>query len=428
MSRTRALPARRMTGLLLAAALIAVAAACTPAPPPPGPTGSGTPTATATAPPTSSSAPPSSSASASGEPQTGGKPGHVFVINLENKGYDKVWGAGSAAPYLSRTLRAQGVLLSEYYGIAHNSNPNYLAQISGQGSNPMTRADCPTYAPFTQTGTADHGQVQGTGCVYPESVPTVAGQLSAAGKTWKGYMEDMGTPCLHPEPGPRPTPRAASRANRTRPVPTPSSTSPRSPPPRTASATSWTSRPWPGTCSPWPRPRTSPTSRPTSAMTATTTPASTAAREGWPPATAGFGSRSRPSSTPPLSSRTACWSSPSTRPRARRPGQPRFREAPPAAASAPWCSHPSPAAARHRTRPTTTSACWPASRTSSRFHGWGTPGRRASRASARTCSTPAPDADVAAPGVHGALRPPAPAVTARRPDSNSVVRTISSIR
>lgn len=199
MSRNRARPARRMTGLLLATVLIAAAAACTPAPPPPGPTGSGTPTATA--PPTSSSAPPSSSASATGGAQAADKPGHVFVINLENKGYDKVWGAGSAAPYLSRTLRAQGVLLSDYYAIAHNSNPNYLAQISGQGSNPMTRADCPTYAPFTQTGTAALGQVQGTGCVYPESVPTVAGQLSAAGKTWKGYMEDMGTPCLHPEPG-----------------------------------------------------------------------------------------------------------------------------------------------------------------------------------------------------------------------------------
>jgi hypothetical protein len=129
------------------------------------------------------------------------KPGHVFVINLENKGYDKVWGAGSAAPYLSRTLRAQGVLLSQYYGTAHNSNPDYLAQISGQGSNAMTRKDCPTYARFQQTGTTEPGQVQGTGCVYPASVPTVAGQLSAAGKTWKGYMEDMRSPCQHPEPG-----------------------------------------------------------------------------------------------------------------------------------------------------------------------------------------------------------------------------------
>lgn len=59
-----------------------------------------------------------------------GTPGPGFVINLENKGYDKVWGAGSAAPYLSQTLRAQGVLLSQYYGTAHNSHPDYLAQIS----------------------------------------------------------------------------------------------------------------------------------------------------------------------------------------------------------------------------------------------------------------------------------------------------------
>ncbi|GGH91260.1 hypothetical protein GCM10007170_07000 [Arthrobacter liuii] len=122
----------------------------------------------------------------------------MFVINLENKGYDKVWGPNSSAPYLSKTLRAQGVLLSEYYGTAHNSAADYIAQISGQASNDMTRHDCPTYAPFRQTGTAEHGQVQGNGCVYPAAVPTVAGQLTAAGKTWKGYMEDMGTPCQHP--------------------------------------------------------------------------------------------------------------------------------------------------------------------------------------------------------------------------------------
>jgi hypothetical protein len=125
----------------------------------------------------------------------------VFVINLENKGYNKVWGEGSEAPYLSQTLRSQGVLLSKYYGIAHNSNPNYLAQISGQASNAMTRDDCPTYAAFQLTGTDSLGLAEGTGCVYPASVPTVAGQLSAAGKTWKGYMEDMGTPCRHPELG-----------------------------------------------------------------------------------------------------------------------------------------------------------------------------------------------------------------------------------
>jgi hypothetical protein len=123
---------------------------------------------------------------------------HVFVVNLENKGYDETWGPGSKAPYLSQTLRAQGVLLTQYYGTAHNSLPNYIGQISGQGPNPETQADCQLYTDFAGTGTADPGQAVGHGCVYPATVPTVADQLSAAGLSWKGYMEDMGTPCRHP--------------------------------------------------------------------------------------------------------------------------------------------------------------------------------------------------------------------------------------
>ncbi|MCU1500119.1 MAG: phosphoesterase [Acidimicrobiales bacterium] len=195
-------PAPPVPWLILAAVLALATAGCQSPAPAPAPS-PGTGTATASPTPTAVSPPPGSS---SGNPPSAaqpasGVPGNVFVINLENKGYYKVWGAGSEAQYLSKTLRDQGVLLSEYYGIAHNSNPNYLAQISGQASNASTRNDCPTYAAFEPTGTASPGQVQGTGCVYPASVPTVAGQLSAAGKTWKGYMEDMQAPCQHPPLG-----------------------------------------------------------------------------------------------------------------------------------------------------------------------------------------------------------------------------------
>ena len=59
---------------------------------------------------------------------------HVFVINLENKGYDDTFGPGSQAPYLAHTLRDKGQLLTQYYGTAHNSLPNYLAQVSGPGA------------------------------------------------------------------------------------------------------------------------------------------------------------------------------------------------------------------------------------------------------------------------------------------------------
>lgn len=116
---------------------------------------------------------------------------HVFVINLENKNYDDVWDPGSAAPYLAGDLRRQGVLLANYYAVAHKSLPNYLAQISGQPPNPVTEDDCPSFEPVAN----------GSGCVYPPKIPTLANQLDASGRSWKGYMESMDRPCLHPGAG-----------------------------------------------------------------------------------------------------------------------------------------------------------------------------------------------------------------------------------
>lgn len=135
------------------------------------------------------------------QPPRTGTPGHIFVINLENKGFDRVWDSGSPAPYLSGTLRSQGVLLTNYYGIAHNSLANYLAQISGQPPNSSTEQDCHTFTPFSGTGLDSQGRLMGDGCVFPTDVPTIAGQLKTASKTWRGYMEDMSSPCQHPEPG-----------------------------------------------------------------------------------------------------------------------------------------------------------------------------------------------------------------------------------
>jgi len=123
---------------------------------------------------------------------------HVFVINLENKGYDETFGPSSPAPYLTTTLRDQGQLLTQYYGTAHNSLPNYVAQISGQGPNAQTQGECQNCSDFVQTGTVAPQQAVGNGCVYPAGVKTVADQLEAKGLTWRGYMEDMGTPCRHP--------------------------------------------------------------------------------------------------------------------------------------------------------------------------------------------------------------------------------------
>ena len=130
---------------------------------------------------------------------------HVFLVALENKNFTDTFGAQSAAPYLAQTLRARGALLTQYYGTGHNSLDNYIAMMSGQSTTPQTSADCNVFADFEQSGMAADGQVVGHGCVYPASVKTIADQLTAAGFTWKGYMEDMGndpareaSTCGHP--------------------------------------------------------------------------------------------------------------------------------------------------------------------------------------------------------------------------------------
>jgi hypothetical protein len=135
------------------------------------------------------------------------KPGHVFLIVLENEGYGVTFGPASPATYL-KGLAKQGALLTQYYGTGHFSLDNYLAMISGQGVNPVTQSDCQSFVEFAQTGTAADGQAVGAGCVYPASVKTIADQLAAKGLTWKAYMEDMGNiparesaTCGHPKIG-----------------------------------------------------------------------------------------------------------------------------------------------------------------------------------------------------------------------------------
>ncbi len=128
---------------------------------------------------------------AGGAASAGPKPGHVFIIVLENEGYDVTFGAKSPATYL-RTLAQQGALLPNYYGIGHYSLDNYIAMVSGQAPNPVTQADCQSFVNFVPTGTTKDGQAIGMGCVYPSSVSTIVNQLEAKRLTWKGYMEDMG--------------------------------------------------------------------------------------------------------------------------------------------------------------------------------------------------------------------------------------------
>jgi hypothetical protein len=95
---------------------------------------------------------------------------HVAIIILENKEYDTVIG-NSQMPNFNQWAR-QYSLLTHYFAIRHPSLPNYLALIGGDTFG--IQSDCETCY------------------VNAESLPDL---IESSGRTWKGYMESMPTPC-----------------------------------------------------------------------------------------------------------------------------------------------------------------------------------------------------------------------------------------
>ena len=154
--------------------------------------------------------------------------GHVFTIVLENKDYDVTFGKGSPTPYLAETLPAKGQLLKRYYATSRPSLGNYTTMISGQSVNKETFDSCLRFTEFDLERIGAYDQAVGSGCVYPPEVVTLADQLEATARTWRGYMESMGedpardggTTCAHPRIGARdrahdasPTDQYATRHN-----------------------------------------------------------------------------------------------------------------------------------------------------------------------------------------------------------------------
>jgi phospholipase C len=117
---------------------------------------------------------------------------HVFVIMLENESYESTFGEPAADPYLAQTLPSQGALLENYYATGHESNDNYISLVSGQPPNVENQADCQVFSDFAGAVMLPDGVETGSGCVYPAEVQNIGTQLTAAGKSWKAYEEDMG--------------------------------------------------------------------------------------------------------------------------------------------------------------------------------------------------------------------------------------------
>lgn len=96
-------------------------------------------------------------------------PAHVVIVVDENKEFDDIAGNTRAAPYINQLI-ARGALFTRSYGVAHPSQPNYLALFAG----------------VTDTN--------GDGCPprgIDPNAPNLATELRAANRTFAGYSEDL---------------------------------------------------------------------------------------------------------------------------------------------------------------------------------------------------------------------------------------------
>ncbi len=151
-----------------------MSAACTPATSTatPSPAPSATAVATRVPPsesPVSPSPMPTATVAATSTP-TASTFRHIYVIVMENKGYENIVG-NADAPYINSLIATYG-LATNYSGVAHPSEPNYLALFSGS----------------TQ-GIADDANHDFAG-------QNLADQLEAAGKTWKVFAQNVPPDCF----------------------------------------------------------------------------------------------------------------------------------------------------------------------------------------------------------------------------------------
>ncbi len=99
---------------------------------------------------------------------------HVMVIMEENKGYAATLGSCASDPYYC-SLASTYASDTSWVGIGHPSAPNYIGIASGGMQGVSSDCTPPACGPF--------------------NVPSLGGQLTAAGIPWRAYMESMPSPC-----------------------------------------------------------------------------------------------------------------------------------------------------------------------------------------------------------------------------------------
>jgi hypothetical protein len=111
---------------------------------------------------------------------------HIVEIMMENTSYGSIIGNTTYAPQINALASEYG-LATNYYGVTHPSEPNYMANIAGSffGVQDDNQFYCTPAMATTDSNCA------GTTVDHTVSAPSLADQLSARGESWKGYFQSL---------------------------------------------------------------------------------------------------------------------------------------------------------------------------------------------------------------------------------------------
>jgi len=110
---------------------------------------------------------------------------HIVEIMMENTSFSTIIG-NSFAPNINKLASKYG-LATDYFGVTHPSEPNYVANVGGSffGIQDDNQFYCTPAMATTDPNCA------GTTVDHTVSNANIATQLEAAGKTWKGYFQSL---------------------------------------------------------------------------------------------------------------------------------------------------------------------------------------------------------------------------------------------
>ena len=110
---------------------------------------------------------------------------HIVEIMMENTSYATIIG-NPHAPRINALANAYG-LATNYFGVTHPSEPNYMANMGGSffGVQDDNQFYCTPALASTDPNCA------GTTVDHTVTAQNLADQLTAAGLTWKGYFQNL---------------------------------------------------------------------------------------------------------------------------------------------------------------------------------------------------------------------------------------------